>query len=281
MVERKVIQLSKVELSYLEWQQGTEPLLLLHGLADHSLVWSSLGDYLAEDYHIIAPDLRGHGDSSKPEKGYKFSDYIADLNEFMSYLGWNSAHILSHSWSAKLAAIWATQQPEKFKDLILIDPFFIDKMPSIFKVTFPILYKTLPFLKAMGPFNSYEEAENLARTLKQYQGWTPLQKEVFKLGMEEKDQGKWGSKFIKQARDEIFEEVMKYAGLTQPINIPTLFIKPEKGLNRTAWQMKPYKTYLKQLKIVEVPGNHWAFLVESFSFNETVKTFLQERENQA
>ena len=75
MVERKVIGLSKVELSCLEWKQGTEPLLLLHGLADHALVWSSLGDYLAADYHIIAPDLRGHGNSSKPKQGYKFSDY--------------------------------------------------------------------------------------------------------------------------------------------------------------------------------------------------------------
>lgn len=274
MVERKVIKLSQVELSYLEWHQGTKPLLLLHGLADHAVVWSSLGDYLAEDYHIVAPDLRGHGESSKPKTGYKFSDYIADLNQFMDYLGWQSAHIVSHSWSAKLAAIWATQQPERFKDLILIDPFFIDKMPSWFKITFPILYKTLPFLKVIGPFNSYEEAETLAQGLKQYKGWTPLQQQVFKLGMEEKEGGKWGSKFIKQARDEIFEEVMKYAGLTEDINIPTLFIKPEKGLNRTEWQLKPYKTYLKQLEIAEVPGNHWAFLVKPTPFNETVKSFL-------
>ncbi|WP_009543448.1 alpha/beta fold hydrolase [Crocosphaera subtropica] len=277
MVERKVVKLSQVELSYLEWNQGTQPLLLLHGLADHGLVWSSLGDYLAQDYHIIAPDLRGHGDSSKPKKGYKFSDYIADLNQLMDFLNWKSAHVISHSWSAKLAAIWATQQPERFIDLILIDPFFIDKMPAWFKITFPILYKTLPFLKAMGPFNSYEEAETLARTLKQYRGWSPQQQEVFKLGMEEKEQGKWGSKFIKQARDEIFEDVMKYAGLTEDINIPTLLIKPEKGLNRTAWQLKPYKTYLQQLQIAEVPGNHWAFLVEPLMFNETVKAFLSRK----
>ncbi len=276
MVERKKIKLSTVELSYLEWKQGTEPLLLLHGLVDHAFVWSNLGDYLAKDYHIIAPDLRGHGDSSKPNIGYKFTDYIDDLNQLMAHLGWQSAHIVSHSWSAKLAAIWATQQPERFKDLILIDPFFIDKMPGWFKLTFPILYKTLPFLKVIGPFNSYEEAENLARGLKQYQGWTPLQQQVFKLGMEEKEGGKWGSKFIKQARDEIFEEVMNYAGLTEAINIRTLFIKPKKGLNRTAWQLKPYKTHLKQLKIAEVPGNHWAFLVEPTPFNETVKAFLSQ-----
>ncbi len=274
MFVRKTVNLSNIHLSYLEWNQGKEPLLLLHGLADHSLVWSSLGDYLSPNYHIIAPDLRGHGDSSKPPTGYKFIDYIDDLEQLMNYLGWTSANILSHSWSAKLAAIWATKHSEKFKSLILIDPFFIDRMPSIFKITFPILYKVLPFLKAMGPFESYEEAETLAKSLKQYQGWTPLQKEVFQLGIEEKNEGKWGSKFVVQARNEIFEDVMKCAGLTEPIEMPTLFIKPKKGLNRTEWQLKPYKTYLKNLQIKEVPGNHWAFLVEPESFNQAVKTFL-------
>ncbi|MEM8779397.1 MAG: alpha/beta hydrolase [Cyanobacteria bacterium P01_G01_bin.49] len=275
MVEQKKLSLSTVELSYLEWHQGQEPLLLLHGLADHSWVWSSLGDYLAPHYHIIAPDLRGHGDSSKPEKGYQFSDYIADLNALMDYLGWSSANILGHSWSAKLATIWATQHPEKFKQLILVDPAFINKMPSIFKLTFPFLYKVLPFLKIMGPFNSYQEAENLARTLKQYRGWTSLQQEVFRLGMEEKNQGKWGSKLTIQARDQIFDEVLKYDGFTQPIDIPTLLIKPVKGLNRIQWQLKPYRKYLTHLQIVEVPGNHWAFLVEPNSFNQTVANFLK------
>lgn len=275
MVERKKLSLSTGNFAYLEWKQGQEPLLLLHGLADHSLVWSSLGDYLTPHYHIIAPDLRGHGDSSKPEKGYHFSDYIADLEALMDHFGWSSANIVGHSWSAKLAAIWATQHPERFQRLILIDPFFIDKIPRFFKVTFPLLYKVLPFLKAMGPFNSYEAAETLARRLKQYRGWTPLQQQVFQFGIEEKPDGTWGSKFIPQARDEIFDEVMQYAGLTQPINIPTLFIKPRKGLNRTQWQLKPYYKYLTHLQIAEVPGNHWAFLVEPDPFNQVVANFLK------
>lgn len=275
MVERRKVKLSTVELSYLEWHQGQTPLLLLHGLADHAWVWSSLGNYLGDKYHIVAPDLRGHGDSDKPEKGYKFSDYIADLEGLMNHLGWSSANILAHSWSAKLATIWATNHPERFQRLILVDPFFIDKIPGIFKVTFPLLYQVLPFLKTMGPFKDYETAETLGRTLKQYRGWTPLQQQVFQLGIEPKKAGTWGSKFISQARDEIFDEVMKYAGLTKAINVPTLFIKPRKGLNRTQWQLKPYKQYLTNLQIVEVPGNHWAFLVEPDAFNRTVANFLR------
>jgi pimeloyl-ACP methyl ester carboxylesterase len=278
---RQTLTLSDLHLSYLEWNRGREPLLLLHGLADCALVWSSLANDLCADYHIVAPDLRGHGDSSKPDDGYFFADFIGDLEALMDRLGWSSAHVLGHSWSAKLLAIWATKRPERFKSLILVDPFFIDRIPNWFQITFPILYRVLPFLQIMGPFSSYEEAEKRAKQLKQYRGWTELHKQVFQASIEQKNNGMWGSKFVVQARDRIFEEVMQVAGLTSAIEIPTLFIKPEKGLNRTQWQLKPYKTYLKNLQIVEVPGNHWAFLVEPNSFNRTVKAFLDSISRQA
>ena len=275
MPERQTLNLPEIQLSYLEWNRGKEPLLLLHGLADHGLVWSSLAEKLAPNYHIVAPDLRGHGESSKPEKGYTFAEIIADLEALMARLGWTNAHFLAHSWSAKLLTIWATEHPDRFRSLILVDPFFIGKIPSYFKITFPLLYRVLPFLKTMAPFASYGEAEQLARQLKQYQKWTPLQQQVFQGSIEQKLDGSWGSKFTVAARNEIFEEVMRVDGLTELIDIPTLFIKPEKGLNRTEWQLKPYKIYLTNLQICEIPGNHWPFLGEAEAFNRTVEKFLQ------
>ncbi|MDY7013684.1 MAG: alpha/beta fold hydrolase, partial [Cyanobacteriota bacterium] len=163
---------NNLRLSYLEWNSGKLPLLLLHGLADQALIWSSLGDFLAPNYHIVAPDLRGHGESSKPKTDYTFAEMIADLEALMHHLGWSSAHLLGHSWSGKLAAVWVTQAPDRARSLILVDPFFINKMPGFFKFTFPLLYRTLPFLKMMGPFPSYEAAETRAKGLKQYRGWT-------------------------------------------------------------------------------------------------------------
>ncbi|MBD0343669.1 MAG: hypothetical protein ICV63_02285, partial [Coleofasciculus sp. Co-bin14] len=55
---RQTINLPELHLSYLEWNQGREPSLLLHGLADGGIVWVSLAEFLADRYHIIAPDLR-------------------------------------------------------------------------------------------------------------------------------------------------------------------------------------------------------------------------------
>lgn len=273
---RQTLSLPDIQLSYLEWNQGREPLLLLHGLADHALVWSSLGDYLAQDYHIVAPDMRGHGDSSKPDENYTFTDAIADLEALMNHLNWSSAHVVGHSWTGKLALIWAKQQPKRLRSIILIDPIFVWKIPSLFKVTFPLLYRVLPFLQGMGPFSSYEDALNKARQLNLYQGWSPLQQQVFQAGIEQKPNGSWGSKFVVQARDKIFEDVMRVPGLTVPIDNPTLFIQPEKGVNRGDWQLKPYKTYLKNLRICKVPGNHWPFLLSPETFNSTVEAFLAE-----
>ncbi|MGL4502929.1 MAG: alpha/beta fold hydrolase, partial [Planktothrix sp.] len=163
---------------------------------------------------------------------------------------------------------------EKFNSLILVDPIFIMKLPGLFKLTLPILYRQLDCLKLIGPFASFEQAEDQAKQLAQFSGWSDLQCELFQAGIEQKNNGSWGSKFGIAARNQIFEQVMEVPGLTENINIPTLLIQPEKGVNRMEWQLKPYKQYLTQLEIQRVAGNHWSFLVEAEHFNQTVERFL-------
>ncbi|MGB3757992.1 MAG: alpha/beta hydrolase [Rivularia sp. (in: cyanobacteria)] len=276
MFTRRTLSLPDIQLSYLEWNQGKEPLLLLHGLADNALVWSSLGEYLAADYHIIAPDMRGHGESSKPDSDYTFTSTIRDLEALMDNLGWKSTHVIGHSWSGKLACIWATKNPQRLKSMVLVDPIFIWKMPDFFKFSFPLLYRVLPFLKGMGPFENYESAEKQARQLNQYQDWTLLQQQVFQASIEQKGDRTWGSKFTIAARDGIFDEVMQVPGLTESIDTPTLFVQPEKGVNRQDWQLKPYKTYLKNLQISQLPGNHWCFMTQPEAFNQKAGKFLNQ-----
>jgi len=123
IAQRHSCHRGEIKISYLEWQLTNkldlEPVLLLHGLADCAVVWSSLGDYLSSRYHVVALDLRGHGESSKPNDGYSSAEIIADLEALMAHLGWEKANILGHSWGGKVAAIWATQNPECFSSLVL------------------------------------------------------------------------------------------------------------------------------------------------------------------
>ncbi|MEG5038731.1 MULTISPECIES: alpha/beta hydrolase [unclassified Microcoleus] len=280
MPSRNTLQLPKIELSYLEWKPETGKtkvprLLLLHGLADSSCVWSSLGDYLSNRYHIVAPDMRGHGDSSKPKTAYTFESAIADLEALMVHLNWSDAHILGHSWTGKLAAIWARQYPDRFCSMILVDPIFITKLPAAMKLTLPIVYRKLDCLKCVGPFATLAQAEAAAKQSGEYADWSDLQQMVFQHQIEQKSDGTWGSKFAIAARNQIFAEVMKVAGLTENIDIQTLFVQPEKGVNRMDWQMQPYNRYLKNLTVAKVPGNHWCFLTQPETFNQTVADFLE------
>ena len=260
----------RITLSYLEWGKSGQPVLLLHGLADTALVWSRLGESLVAQFHTIAPDMRGHGNSDKPQDGYDFLTLICDLEELMDSVGWEKAHIVGHSWTGKLVAVWMKHSPSRFRSAVLVDPFFIGRLPAVFKYSFPLLYKVLPFLKMMGPFESFEQAEAVAKGLKQYRDWSELQRQAFEGSVEQKQDGRWGSKFTAAARDRIFEEVMCVAGLTEKLDIPTMFVQPKAGLNRTALQLKPYRKYLSQLEIRSVPGNHWAFLVEPELFDRAI-----------
>lgn len=283
--QRKTFQTSQgLEISYLEWKPSakTSPmkLLALHGMADHALVWDSLGASLGEQFHIIAPDLRGHGESSKPngqQQGYGFKDSIADLNELMAHLGWPAAHIMGHSWTGKMIAVWARQQPERFHSLLLIDPAFINSLPSWTKITFPLFYRILPFLKMLGPFESKAAAEAQARQLKQYADWTPLQQQVFEAAVEEKADGQWGSKFTIAAREPMFTDVMRVPGFTQAIDLPTLMVQPTGGINRSEGQLKPYRKYLSNLEVCTMETTHWPFLSMPEEFETAIAHFLHQQ----
>ena len=276
-----------LRLHYLEWLPAPEEsgpsvqtptILLLHGLGDCAAVWSHFGACLQrEHYRVIAPDLRGHGDSDKPQSGYDFDAIIDDLEALLTEL--NIGHpiiAMGHSWTGKLVPLWVKRSPDKIKTQVLVDPFFIGRLPSLWKLTFPLFYRVLPFLKMMGPFATQEAAEAQAKTLKQYRNWSPLQQHVFQRNLEYRADKTWGSKLAIAARNGIFEAVMLVAGLTVPLNTPALVLIAEAGLNRSDWQLKPYYQYLSCLTLKKIPGNHWNFLTHPETFAQIVISYLRE-----
>lgn len=279
---RHRLQTTAVPLSYLAWGQGPT-VMLLHGLADHGLVWQPLAATLAPDYRCLAPDLRGHGDSGKPDgpAAYDSLALVQDLETLAAAIVNDqetdgAIAVVAHSWAAKLALLWAQHYPQRLRQLVLVDPFFVNQLPGLFRLTFPLLYRTLPFLQVMGPFDSYEAAAAVARPLKQYRGWSPHQQAVFQGAMEQKPDGRWGSKFAIAARNGVFNDILNRAGLTTELDVPTLLLLPEQGLNRLAWQIKPYRTYLPNLQIQTIPGNHWPHLVEPAPCNQAVADYLSQ-----
>jgi non-heme chloroperoxidase len=123
--EIKAVELpTGVTLQYVE--QGDPagiPVLLLHGYSDS---WHSYGRvllHLSNDIRAFALTLRGHGDSSRTEVGYRFRDYAADVAAFMDALHLEAAVIVGHSLGSSIAQRFAIDHPDRTLGVVLIGAF--------------------------------------------------------------------------------------------------------------------------------------------------------------
>ena len=99
-------------------------LILLHGLGVSGAVWQGIGRLLGPALRLVAPDLRGHGESDKPSAGYLPRDYVGDIAALLGHEPSRPLGVLGHSLGAVIAAQLAADRPELVPKLILVDPPF-------------------------------------------------------------------------------------------------------------------------------------------------------------
>ena len=99
------------------------PVVLLHGLSDSHPSYAPLMDELPESIRAYAPTTRGHGDSGKPEQGYRLEDIAADVAAFMDAVGLQEAVIVGHSAGSYAAQRFAVDHPERTVALVLMGAF--------------------------------------------------------------------------------------------------------------------------------------------------------------
>ncbi|HEY8315291.1 MAG TPA: alpha/beta hydrolase [Gaiellaceae bacterium] len=114
-----------------EWgAPDAPPLICLHGVTGHGERFKRLAEERwAEHFHVIAPDLRGHGRSGY-EPPWTFATYVADLVETTDALGIGQADWVGHSFGGRLVLELAARQPERIRRAVLLDPA-IDVLPHI------------------------------------------------------------------------------------------------------------------------------------------------------
>jgi pimeloyl-ACP methyl ester carboxylesterase len=113
----------RLRLHYVDWGNPCAPLLiLLHGGRDHCRNWDWVAQALREQWHIIAPDLRGHGDSAwSPDGNYTMPAYIYDLAQLIHQQARGPVHIVAHSLGAHIALRYAGVFPENVAKLVAIE----------------------------------------------------------------------------------------------------------------------------------------------------------------
>ena len=113
-----------IELFYKTYgEKGNTPIILVHGLgAEHDMWLPQILKYPSQGLFIIAPDMRGHGDSSKV-KSFKISDCAKDINELLKHLGIAKANLIGVSMGGLIVQQFACDFPEKVDNLVIVDSF--------------------------------------------------------------------------------------------------------------------------------------------------------------
>lgn len=113
----------RLRLHYVDWGNAGAPLLLLiHGGRDHCRNWDWVAEALRHDYHIIAPDLRGHGDSQWMLGGsYNQLDYVYDIAQLVRQIADEPITIIGHSLGGAISLTYTGLYPERVRKLIAIE----------------------------------------------------------------------------------------------------------------------------------------------------------------
>jgi pimeloyl-ACP methyl ester carboxylesterase len=98
-------------------------IVLLHGYAETGHMWNPVMPLLAKTHTVIVPDLRGAGDSSKPDAGYEKKNMAVDIHELVKSLGIDRVSIVGHDIGLMVAYAYAAQFPAETDKVVLMDAF--------------------------------------------------------------------------------------------------------------------------------------------------------------
>src|SRR5471032_2780695 len=111
----------RLRMHYVDWgNPDAPPLLLVHGGRDHCRNWDWVAQKLRRDWHIICPDLRGHGDSQwSPDGNYNMSAYVYDLAQLIHQQALAPVTIVSHSLGGNISLRYTGLFPETVRKLVV------------------------------------------------------------------------------------------------------------------------------------------------------------------
>ncbi len=121
MEKRQIVLKNGEVYHYLEQGQGDQVIILIHGNFSSSLFYTPLLERLPKNVRVLAPDLRGYGDSSYYRRIKNLSDFAEDIHLFMRAKEIDKAHIIGWSLGGGVALEFAAAYPTKTERVVLIN----------------------------------------------------------------------------------------------------------------------------------------------------------------
>lgn len=115
------VTVNNVKINYIEQGAGDEAVVFVHGYTGALGNWTGVLERLPNEYHAYALDLRGHGQSDRPDS-YQFADMVEDIYAFSRELGIGQFTYVGHSLGGKIGYQFALDHPEVLKAMVLAAP---------------------------------------------------------------------------------------------------------------------------------------------------------------
>src|ERR687895_1174958 len=115
-----MVSVNGIQMHYVIGGQG-DPVVLLHGWPETWYAWRHVMPALAENYTVIAPDLRGLGDSSKPLTGYDGKTLAEDIHQLVTQLGFKTIFLVGHDIGAFVVYPYAAAYPTEVEKLAVME----------------------------------------------------------------------------------------------------------------------------------------------------------------
>ena len=257
-----------MELNLHEWgDSSAPPVVCLHGVNAHGRRFRRLvEERLAKQFRVLAPDLRGHGNSGW-EPPWTFATHAHDVLETLDAAGVRRAQWVGHSFGGRLVLELAVLAPDRIERAALLDPA-IQLLPH---VGFDFAERE----RADRSFDSVEDAiaERLETGVPTQR--THLEEEMREHLVEHRD-GRYRFRYCQSAVVSMYGELTTPPPAPETLRVPTLLVHAgEFGLVR-ADQIDAYRTALGDLiEVIEVPGGHMVYWDAYDETADAVERFLE------
>ena len=258
------VSVNGVDLAVREWPGRGPAIVAVHGLTSNHTVWNSIADALAGAHRLITYDLRGRGDSAKPERGYSLAHHAADLLGLLDHFRLERPIIAGHSLGAHIGVRFATLHPERVAKLVLFDGG-LDVRAEIMDSLAPAIGRLGVEFPSLGAFLEMLEG------LPMFAGrWNDYLVQHYTYDVEP---GPGGGVRSKVARHAIEEEVVNLQRTRlwvwhHRIAAPTLLLRAPDGLLTatdclmTQEEAEAMAHAIPRCRLVVVPGtNHYTILL--------------------
>ncbi|MFH1140797.1 MAG: alpha/beta hydrolase [Chloroflexota bacterium] len=267
-----------INIHYLDWGEGSpRHVVLLHGLGGQGHSWDQFAQDVRQSLRVVAPDLRGHGESGHATDGYTLDKFAADVKSLGRHLNLPVFDLVGHSLGALVAIWFAAQQPALVNRLVLVDGG-------------PGLNRELArqgsadrFARPLG-FDTADEAKEWHRERypTRSDGW--LEQRV-KFGMVQNWAGKWVFRHdpelywvLDRSPQQLQEQEQKTWEMLAAIRCPVLLLRGEESTLLSPEAARRIASAAPNVTLLEIRGAGHSIPADApEAFRDAVMKFLLEK----